>query len=239
MKLPGVAELSAAAWRLYRSSFGALSGYLAWMLVPQTVLLAAGFVPQGPWRAGLEYGAGFAAIALSLWVTVICIRLLSGLVTGRYEAVAQAASHAGARLWPFVLAGLLQSLVGLILFLIPGIVFSVWYGFASFHAALEGSVGVASLTASRRLSAGRFWAVAWRFFTGPLTLTAWYAVGMTLVVVPWAVATGVTPDVLAGANPPMWFSLLDTLGQTFFLTPLLLAYMVLLYHALSTETAPL
>ncbi len=242
MKLPGVAELIPAAWRLYRKSFPLLSGYLAWALVPQTALLAAAFLPEGPLRAGIGYGAGFAAVAISVWATVVCVRLLSGLTTGRYEAVAQAATHANGRLWPFLVAGILQSLVvmgGLLLLIVPGLLFAVWYGFAPISAAVGGQDGLAALSASRRLSLGRFRIVAWRFFAGPLTLTAWYAVAMTLVITPIVVATGVAPEALAGAAPPVWFSVLDSLGQTFFLTPLLLAYMVLLYHSLSADAAPL
>lgn len=243
MNLPGVAELIPAAWRLYRTSFPLLSGYLAWMLFPQIALLVSAFVPEGPWKDGLEIGAASAAIALSVWATVVCLRLLSGGVSGRFEALAQAASHAGTRVLPFLLVGLLQALVvfgGLLLLIIPGIVFAVWYGFAPIAAAVDGQNGLPALSASRRLSLGRFWAVAWRFFAGPLTLTAWYALGMTLLTLPIAAATGTTIEMLGSTTPPLWFPLLDSLGQMFFLTPLLLAYMVLLYHSLSApDAAPL
>ncbi len=231
---PGVSDLLGASLRLYRSSFSLLSGYLAWLLVPHIGFVLVSFLPEGPLAVGLGAALTAANIALVLWVGLVCIRLLSAASTGRYEALVQA-PHAAARFGSFLSASVLQMLVvagGLLLFVLPGIVFAVWYGFAPIAAAVDGQRGLGALAASRALSLGRFRQVAWRLLAGPLVLAAWYAVLMSLLFLPLMAATGTSMASLASDSPPLWFLAFDAVGQIFFLTPLLLAYLVLLYHAL-------
>ncbi len=234
--IPGVPNLLKATWRLYRSSIALLSGYLAWLLLPQIGLVLIPLLPVGPWTHILESLLVIVSIILSLWVSLIVIRILSAAATGRHESLPAVIASSKERFLPFVFAGVLQLLVivgGFILLIIPGFIFAVRYQFAPLAAALDRAHGLQALSASRKLSAGRFFPVLWRLLAGPIVLTAWYAMIMSIIFIPLMIMTGMSIDILTGDHPPIWFTAFDAIGQLFFLTPLLLAYLVLLYHSLT------
>jgi len=52
--------------------------------------------------------------------------------------------------------------LGSILFIIPGIIFFVWYNFASYAIILDNKTWKNSFSASKSLVIGRWWAIAWR-----------------------------------------------------------------------------
>lgn len=240
--IPGVGDLLRATWRLYRSSIALLSGYLAWLLVPEIGLVLLPFLPAGAGNDFLGLVLQLVGGVLSLWVSLILIRILSAAAMGRHESLPAVIAASRERFWPFVVAGALMGLVvagGFILLIVPGLMFFVWYAFSTLEAALGGHNGLPALSASRNLVRGRFWPVAWRLLAGPLVMTAWYAILMGLIFVPLMIATGTTLSAVSGDQPPLWFMAFDTVGQTFFLTPLLLAYSVLLYHSLAAEKEPL
>lgn len=58
------------------------------------------------------------------------------------------------------LTGLITAL-GLLLFIIPGLIFLVWFSFAGIIAVVEGK-GLSALKESKALVVDRFWPVAWR-----------------------------------------------------------------------------
>lgn len=237
--IPGVFQLLGATWRLYRANFSRLAGYLAWLLLPQLVLVLVDFMPDGIPALVLSLAAMLVSLVLSVWIALIVIRILNAAARNQPMDVAIASTNT---VFPaFVYASLYQFLAvlfGFILLVIPGLVASVWYAFAPLTAALDGRRGMDALAASRALVKGRFWRVAWRLVAGPIVFTGWYAIFMTILILPIMAATSVSLETLGGNNPPTWFLILDAVGQLFFLTPLLLAYLVLLYHSLTEPTSP-
>ncbi|PIR66250.1 MAG: hypothetical protein COU51_04815 [Parcubacteria group bacterium CG10_big_fil_rev_8_21_14_0_10_36_14] len=64
--------------------------------------------------------------------------------------------------WPAILISVLAGFItvgGFILFIIPGIIFTVWYAFAMYLAILQKKKGLELLKESRELSRGKFWPV--------------------------------------------------------------------------------
>lgn len=61
----------------------------------------------------------------------------------------------------FLLVGLI-CLAGLVLFIVPGLLFIVWYSFAIYVYIFEGIKGWAALKKSKGLVKGYWWPVAWR-----------------------------------------------------------------------------
>ncbi len=55
-------------------------------------------------------------------------------------------------------------LAGFILFVVPGIIFSVWFIFSTYMFVFEGKRGGAALSASRQLVKGYWWPVFGRYF---------------------------------------------------------------------------
>jgi hypothetical protein len=64
-------------------------------------------------------------------------------------------------LWVLILLALVNFL-GLLLLIIPALIFSVWFAFASDALIVDGIKGRAALAASRELVVGRWWSVLWR-----------------------------------------------------------------------------
>lgn len=237
--IPGVFQLLGASWRLYRANFSRLAGYLAWLLLPQLALVLVDFMPDGIPALLISSVAIVTTLVLSLWVVLMVMRILSAAAKNQPMDVAIAST--GVIFPPYVSTSLVQGiavLIGLVLFVIPGLIASVWYAFAPIAAALDGRRNMDALATSRALVKGRFWRVAWRILAGPIVFTGWYAIVMTIILIPIVAATNIPIELLGGDNPPTWFLILDAMGQLFFLTPLLLAYLVLLYHSLTEPTPP-
>ena len=70
-----------------------------------------------------------------------------------------------------ILAGL-AILGGFALFIIPGIIFSVWFGYATYATVAEGLEGRAALGRSRAIVRGRFWDAAATLFLSSAAIVA-------------------------------------------------------------------
>lgn len=67
--------------------------------------------------------------------------------------------------WPLLGTTLLSWLLifgGTLLFVIPGILLSIWFNYGIYAVVCEGKSGLLALHASRELFRGRFWQVVWR-----------------------------------------------------------------------------
>ncbi|MBU4421518.1 hypothetical protein KKB41_00960 [Patescibacteria group bacterium] len=64
--------------------------------------------------------------------------------------------------WPAIFISILAGLItagGFILFIVPGVIFTVWYAFVMYIAILEKKKGMELLKESHELSRGRFWPI--------------------------------------------------------------------------------
>lgn len=67
--------------------------------------------------------------------------------------------------WSAIFVSLIKGFLvaaGVLLFIIPGIIFSIWYAFVLYGVVLFGEHGWAAMSSSKNLVAGRWWSVAWR-----------------------------------------------------------------------------
>ena len=164
-KLKSIGQLLAGSWELFcRRGWGLLAVYLISCCLLFTPLLAAAFfLPSlvahndlllwGSLLGAILFGAVGGAWTTASIFSHICnpqLRIWHTFVRGKRQ------------LWRF--AGLLF-LLGLIigggslLFIVPGILFTVWFSFCYYILAEEGSSGIASIEKSYRLVRGRGWAV--------------------------------------------------------------------------------
>ena len=63
--------------------------------------------------------------------------------------------------WVGFLKGVI-TLIGFIIFIIPGIVFAIWFSFASYVFVFENIKGFDALKKSRKLGRGYWWPIFWR-----------------------------------------------------------------------------
>ena len=124
--------------------------------------------------------------------------------------------------WKYVGLSLLMTIilmVGFMLLIIPGIILSVWFAFATYILILENSGIVDSLKRSREYVRGKWWGVFGRLIVMSILIALLaMAISMITVVMP----DGSIADAIVAA-----LSLL--------LTPVAVAYMYLLYNEVKTS----
>ncbi len=220
----GVQEFFYNSWRTYA---------VAW----QTFLLL--FAIYAVLDQGLKLGAGFVPEAASLVIRFLALTLTTMAITvaahgaseGELIDVVESYLISVGLLGPYVWTWALYSLIvlgGLILFIIPGMLWGVLYILAPYAVIIEGTSGRAALSASRALTEGKnifiyvfgFGVLFFLVISTPLFL-------ITLLV---GVMLG-DPMIGFVAPKPEWARTIELLGQipheTFFII-----FNVLLYKSL-------
>lgn len=158
-------------WRQHVRVFAALLGIniIAWVLM---VAVWAGFFATA--RHNHVIGAFtffllFCALAIgACWITflvrIAMIYMIANPADGKSIMVRLSDAHqvAGSYVWLSVLVGLVI-MIGLILFIIPGIIAMVWFSFAGYALLLDGKKGTEAMSASRQLVRGHWWGIFGRF----------------------------------------------------------------------------
>jgi len=121
----------------------------------------------------------------------------------------------------------------MILLIIPGIIFAVWFSFGNYILILGDAKGVNALKTSKALVKGYFWPVLWRWFA------SYFAFGfiVTFVILILLYIIGaILGDLGAGfaATTPWWSALISNL--IYILTvPIFTSIGVILYNDLKKE----
>ncbi len=123
--------------------------------------------------------------------------------------------------WATLLAGLLI-LIGLVLFLIPGIILAVMLAFVGYVVVLEGVSGTQALSRSRALVKGRWFQVFWRGLAFVL-----------IIGIPAGVVSSVLGSVFGDNN-----NTVGNLLTALFVTPFGLVYGYNLYRNLKSVSGP-
>lgn len=100
-----------------------------------------------------------ASIA-SLWISIAFLRVIANKYEGQEGKLPKETLHDATRLIiPVIVGSILSGLAvfgGLILLIIPGIVFSIWFAFTTTTIVLDGKRGVGALSYSKQLVKGRW-----------------------------------------------------------------------------------
>jgi len=125
------------------------------------------FAQSSLWMSGLSLFGGLASLIVYFLVGLSGLYGVNAVVAGGIPDVRAVYRTAWKNLWKFSLLVMVTFLIvvgGIILLIIPGIVFGVWYSFSRF-LFVEKNTGIKeSLAGSKALVAGRFWKVFGRFF---------------------------------------------------------------------------
>lgn len=131
--------------------------------------------------------------------------------------------------WSVVWVGVLSMLVivlGYMFLIIPGILFSVWFMYASYEVIFKQKRGVEAMKSSKALVSGRFWPVAWR-----LLAIAAVIIGVSIVITMALAAIDALMISLLGAEI-IWVSLLLFSLPNIALVPFSIAVQYVLYDSL-------
>jgi hypothetical protein len=162
-------------------------------------------VSSGNWSS-LPYS--FAIIAINiLYFIAYLLTSVAGIVAVKRVVDKEkldfkdTMTFAWKNLWGLFLLSALMFLIilgGMILLIIPGIIFSIWFTFSKFIYVDQGLGIKASLGKSRELFKGRFWSVYWRLFVIGIFFALFVGISMYLLsLIPFGIGSAIA--VLAGA----------------------------------------
>jgi len=230
-------DLFRDSWKLYKKNFWLFTGYAAWLLLPLAVFLILSNAPKHWAIAIIIILASLGELFIGIWILATVILTTIQLSENKQVDDVKTSKKALASMKNLLSTSVLQLLVilgGLILFIIPGLIFSIWYGFSQATAVLTGKRPVEALAHSKSLVKGRFFPVAWRMLSIPILLALGYSIIVGGLISTIASMLGQDPFTLVTGELPMWAEALETAGEII-LIPLILIYQTLLYKHLNAN----
>lgn len=132
--------------------------------------------------------------------------------------------------WSYLWVGLLVSLAvlaGFLLFIIPGIIFAVWFMFAYYALLFEEKRGVEALKTSKRYVKGHWWGVLGRIAF--VTLVA--------MIASFVLEIGITIMESVFGSAGVLIGSLASFALNIIIVPVMVAYVYLMYKDLSSGVA--
>lgn len=161
---------------LYQKNWRQLLPYLVLLLIPNLALTALSvislylylYIQSSKLVSSLVVLAVFvASMIFSLWITIALTKTIKACLGN--EEIKNWKENLGLTsylIWPVILTTIIASLIifgGTILFIIPGIIFFVWYTFSFYTVIFEEKSALKALQASKSLVVGRWWAILLRW----------------------------------------------------------------------------
>ncbi|MCX6781878.1 MAG: hypothetical protein NTW66_02065 [Candidatus Magasanikbacteria bacterium] len=172
-------EIIKNSWQTYLENWKKLIPYMLLLFVPNFVLGIAGIASLYLDRFAtsdafvltnnlIVIAIFVASIIFTVWASMSIAKNLGSIIGNKtaltYKESFSSTSHL---IWPVIYTSLLLFLIvvgGTILFIIPGIIFSIWFSFTFYTILFEEKRGANALKASKELVVGRWWAIFWRLF---------------------------------------------------------------------------
>lgn len=220
-------EIISRSLKLYGENYQLYFRYLLILFIPAIAIGLAGAYFGSFIQTLTNSGFGLAFLVyfifliassfVSLWISLGFIKIIyktlkkENILTIKEEL--QQASHL---IIPAIVASLLTTLAvvgGMLLLIVPGIIFSIWFAFSLYAVAIDGMSGVEAMKKSKQLVRGQLGATLWRllvpglFFGLIIVLTQWIVdIPLKLFLNPilfnsesaWAVTLGTVINALAG-----------------------------------------
>lgn len=231
-------EITKRAWQVYRDNWSVFLKVLIWLFVPTVLLGILAFFDE---RLGLAFadrsvpiylGLSAFVFVVSLWAQIVLTRLVRHSLSQESVNMPSLREEAWRDtlplLWVHSLCGLIVFL-GTMLFIIPGIIFSIWYFFSSLAFILDSQHGMDALRASKKLVHGRFRIVVWRLVISYLPILAVLLVFTSALILLSGLLTGFSG--ISNGQYSWWFSLLQSI-ITYLLLPMSYGISVILFQDL-------
>ena len=161
---------------LYKEHYLLYLRYMLLLFVPTGIIAVAGSILGSFQQAVFLYGLGVTIISyalvfvtgslVSLWISLAFIKALAQTINKEPIEDPLKEIHESIKyILPALIASILTGLAvlgGLILFIIPGIIFAIWLAFTMYSVVLDNTSGVEALHHSKELVRGRWVDVFWR-----------------------------------------------------------------------------
>ena len=175
LSLPGPWEIAKEAWTLFRNRFWSLAKVFglnmllgAGILLLGAIIFALLFFGSGntlPVMGSIVVGIILFCvfIYISIWMQASYLLVLSG--NKDTVKIKEVLKDARSFVLPLLLTSLLTTFLvlgGIFLFLIPGLVLSIWFSLQQYVVLFEKKSHLLALHSSREYLRGRFFSVLWR-----------------------------------------------------------------------------
>jgi len=223
--MKGIIQLFKEAWKIYRLKIKTLLGIIG---IPVGFLFFFQVLIYFLSSTSLKYSIWFSILmavfylgSFFLWLWAVS-SLLYNLKenTGIKESYRKGFKILGFYIWVYLLLNIIIA-GGFLLFLIPGVLFTIWFSLALFVLIFEEKKGFEALFRSKQLIKGNFWGVLARF----LILNLITGIGLFLIFALIFLGTG-NKQIIEGAS-----GLLSYLLQLFII-PFFIIYAFLIYDNL-------
>jgi hypothetical protein len=219
LPLPGIKDLLKRSWQIYKARLGTFLGIVILPLVVGLLILIPTAILGKIPALGIFLFIVFwlAAIVVSFWSQVSLLYAIKEREEkiGIKESLKCGWPKIVPFIWISILAGFI-TMGGFLLLVIPGILFAVWFSFATYILVSEDIKGMSALFRSKQLVAGNWWKVFWRLLTiGIITIVAYF--GLTFL---FTSLFNENAGSIAGSITSL------------FLTPFLITYNFLIYEDL-------
>ncbi|MDD5146350.1 MAG: hypothetical protein PHN39_01200 [Candidatus Pacebacteria bacterium] len=174
-------------------------------------------------------------IVLQIWnqIALVCAIQNENEPIGIIESYRRAWHKILSYYWVVILSGLII-FGGLLLFIIPGLIMSLWFSFAVFVVIAENEKGLKAIIKSREYARGNWWQIFWRLL---VVAAIALLIGLGLIVVYVCLAL-----LSAALSTILHFSLISAIilgaaqiAVMLFLPPLFVIYPFLLYRHLKDK----
>src|SRR3989344_1108396 len=167
-------ELIVDSWDLYAKNWRKFLPFIIMIFLPTLILSALGtitlylsvYLPSSSLASNIIILLVFAAsLVFAIWVTVALAKTMFDCLLAKPTQWRETFYTSSNLIWPVILTSFLVTLSvfgGTLLLIIPGIIFAIWYSFASYAVIFEGAKGLDAMRASKSLVVGRWWSIAWR-----------------------------------------------------------------------------
>lgn len=247
--LIGISELISKSWELYKTNFKRLIPYMGIYFAAGLITIAGGAALEFLTRysitntvsASISLGLSIIRSVLVLWVVSATVKCIASVATtGTFLAWRESFDLTKGMLIALILNAFLVTIAlfcGLILLIVPGIIFAVWFVFVSHEVILnkQGTsiLDVGAITRSKQLVSGRFFDIAFTYYIPPFVFGLIFGIINLILVIIFAVLgsfISTTAGVIAA-------DVIGTLGSAAFI-PLPVITGVLLYLSARENPVP-
>ncbi len=174
IELPGIGELFERSWKIFKSRIGTLIVlYLlsaVFFIIPVGIFIGIGYLFSlffSGSKTALIVSGGLvgiiAGIIAASWGYAAFIFAVADNSLGIKDSLDKGWQRVEAFIWILSILGFIV-MGGFLLFIVPGVMFTVWFAFAQFILAGEEEKGMNTLLKSKEYVRGYFWDILLRLF---------------------------------------------------------------------------
>lgn len=217
--LPSIGQLFSSTWKEYKNRFLV---FFMISFVANVLSLVFQFVPEDssqPWVWAAAAVLFLAMLYIALWGQgALTLAVRSSEKNDWTTFFTRSHNKILTLLWSGILT-FLAVLGGTVLLIVPGIIFGIWFSFASFFIMYEDKKAIDSMKASKALVTGNVFGI----------LVRWLVPGVIALVISVIVSLLTVNSMMASAIASFIFSVL--------LTPFFTLYGYYIYEGLKRRTA--